>query len=155
MSGAERRTPAAPRPATVDLALALGLWLALAAAMMPLLRVVDPGAWVAGGVGLIGTVLGVGFALRRLRLPAVVVSVVELLVWMAVVTAVFGRGTGLLGIVPTPETFSLVNVLVRTAVDDVTLGAAPLEAGAALSFREQPDRGDDEERQCRSWPPWA
>lgn len=134
MSGAERRTPAAPRPATVDLALALGLWLALAAAMMPLLRVVDPGAWVAGGVGLIGTVLGVGFALRRLRLPAVVVSVVELLVWMAVVTAVFGRGTGLLGIVPTPETFSLVNVLVRTAVDDVTLGAAPLEAGAALSF---------------------
>ena len=134
MSGAERRTPAAPRPARVDLALALGLWLALAAAMMPLLRVVDPGAWVVGGVGLIGTVLGVGFALRRLRLPAVVVSIVELLVWMAVVTAVFGRGTGLLGIVPTPETFSLVNVLVRTAVDDVTLGAAPLEAGAALSF---------------------
>lgn len=134
MSAPERRPPAAPRPASVDLALALGLWLALAAAMMPLLRVVDPGTWVAGGVGLIGVVLGVGFALRRLRLPAIVVSIVELVVWVAVVTAVFGRGTGFLGVVPTPETFSLVNVLVRTAVDDVTLGAAPLEAGAALSF---------------------
>ncbi|MFG6444042.1 DUF3488 and DUF4129 domain-containing transglutaminase family protein [Microbacterium sp. P06] len=130
----EARASGVPRSRTIDLALVIGVWIALFAAMMPLLRVVDAGPWVGGAFALTGAVLAAGYAARCLRLPAILVSVIEIIVWVALVTAAFGRGTGFLWIIPTPETFTLADVLVRSAIEDVALGAAPLEAGPALSF---------------------
>lgn len=130
MSSAEAAT--SRRPA--ELSLTLGVFVALFAAMLPLIRVVAPGWWVLGSVVLSGAILAAGFIGRRFRLPAIAVTLIEAGVWIVLVTVMFLRGTALLGILPTPETVRVVPSFVSTAIDAVVQGSAPLDPGLALSF---------------------
>jgi transglutaminase-like putative cysteine protease len=123
---------ASRRPA--ELSLTLGVFVALFAAMLPLLRVVSPGWWVLGSVVLSGAILAAGFVGRRFRLPAIAVTLIEAGVWIVLLTLMFLRDTALLGIVPTPESIRVVPALFSTAVDAVVLGSAPLDPGVALAF---------------------
>lgn len=122
------------RSRSLDLQSAIGIWICLLASLFPLLRVVENGGWLPGALGIAAAVLASGVIARRFRLPALVVSLIEIAVWLALLTAAFGRATALLWIIPTPDTFSLAKALVEAAVEDVALGAAPLSAGVALTF---------------------
>ncbi len=117
-----------------DLALALGVFAALAAAILPLLRVIEPEGWLAAALAVSAVVLGSGVAARWFRLPGVAVALIEAAVWVLALTALFGRSSALLWIIPLPETFELVPVLVTAGSEEIMLGAAPLEAGTPLSF---------------------
>jgi transglutaminase-like putative cysteine protease len=134
MSSGEPRAAKPSRTRRTDLALAAGVLVALVAAMLPLLRVVSSGPWLTGAVAVAAVVLGAGFAVRWFRGPGIVVSLVEIVVWAALLTAAFGRDTALLWVIPTFDTFSLGSLLLQSASEDIALGAAPLDAGPALSF---------------------
>lgn len=117
-----------------ELILAIGVFVALMAALLPLLKVVDPSAWVAGAVFVPLAVLAAGCAARWYRLPAVAVSLIEAGVWVVLITLVFLRDTALVGIIPTLASIQEVPALVRQAVDEIIVGAAPLTASPALAF---------------------
>lgn len=129
-----RRAAAEPGRRRTDALLAAGSFVAVIAATMPILRVIENGPWFAGAVAMAAAVLGAGYGARWLRLPGVAVALVELAVWALALTAVFGRATALLWVVPTPDTFALVPVLVSGGADEIMLGAAPLTAGPPLTF---------------------
>ncbi|WP_214466311.1 transglutaminase family protein [Microbacterium flavescens] len=114
--------------------LTLVLLTALLAALLPVMGVVKPGGWLLGSVVIATLVLAAGYGARRLRLPAVAVSLIEAGVWVAMMTAVFLRDTALLWIIPTPETIRAVPPLVDDAMDEIILGAAPLEDSIPLAF---------------------
>ncbi|MFB8145506.1 transglutaminaseTgpA domain-containing protein [Microbacterium sp. NPDC056003] len=114
--------------------LTLSLLVALLAALMPVIGVVKPGGWLLGSVVIATLVLTAGYGARRLRLPAVAVSLIEAGVWVAMMTAVFLRDTALLWVIPTPETIRAVPPLFDDAMDEIILGAAPLEDTAPLAF---------------------
>ncbi|MBN9170354.1 MAG: transglutaminase domain-containing protein, partial [Microbacterium sp.] len=117
-----------------ELILAIGVFVALMAALLPLLKVVDPSAWVAGAVFVPLAVLAAGCGARWYRLPAVAVSLIEAGVWVVLITLVFLRDTALVGIIPTLASIEVVPALVRQAVDEIIVGAAPLTASPALAF---------------------
>ncbi|TQJ31340.1 DUF3488 and transglutaminase-like domain-containing protein [Microbacterium sp. SLBN-146] len=117
-----------------DLLVTLAVLGALLAALLPVLPMVRPGPWLLGTVMLAGILLGAGFAARRRGLPAVAVSLIEAVLWVVFLTFVFFRDSALLWVVPSFETFREVPALFQTALDEITVGAAPLEATPALSF---------------------
>ncbi|MDY0910732.1 DUF3488 and transglutaminase-like domain-containing protein [Microbacterium sp. CFBP9034] len=114
--------------------LTIAILAALLAALIPVLRVVEPGGWLLGSVVIATLVLVAGFFARRYRLPAVAVSLIEAGVWVAVMTAVFLRDTALLWIIPTPATVRAVPALVDDAMSAIVYGAAPLEPSPELAF---------------------
>lgn len=128
--------PSDDRPARRggEIALTIALFATLVAALLPVVRVAQPGAWLLGAVLLAALVLGAGFIARRFRLPAVAVSLIEASVWVAFMTAVFLSETALLWLVPTPETVRELPVIFGQAIEEISLGAAPLDETAALSF---------------------
>jgi transglutaminase-like putative cysteine protease len=107
----------------------LGVWTAL----LPLLKVISPGAWLAGVFLVPVLLLAVGFWARWRRLPTAAVVGVQLATWYVVVMLVFLRNTAVLGLVPTAATVDRVGVLVGGAMDQVRLGTAPLTPTVALS----------------------
>lgn len=117
-----------------DLALTIGVYLAILAAIFPLARVVRPGVWSLGVVLLPALLLAIGYAARRFRVAAAAVSLIEAAVWALVVTTVFLGGSAFLGFLPMPATFGAAADLVREAMDHIITGAAPLEAGVPLTF---------------------
>ena len=125
------RTPRRRRDATL---LTIGLFAAIAAAMLPVFSVIAPGAWVAGAVLIAGGSLGAGLVVRLSRLPALVASVAEIVVWIVLLTAVFGRSTALLGIIPTPSTFASVPGLIAQASAEIRDGVAPVPPDEGLAF---------------------
>jgi transglutaminase-like putative cysteine protease len=114
--------------------LTVGVLVALLASLMPLLRVVTPGAWLLGTVVMITALLVAGFAARRLRLPAVAVSLIEALLWVAFMSVVFLRDDSLFGVIPTVDSVQLVPRLLDAAMEDIVEGVAPMQATAALGF---------------------
>lgn len=130
-SEAPRARQARPRG---ELRLTIALWLAILAVIVPLLRVVAAGPWLIGVTLLPGAVLATGFALRRLRVPAIGVTLVELAVWTAVVTAAFLPGASFLGVIPTGAVVETVPLLVQTASNEILVGVAPLDATLPVSF---------------------
>ncbi|MDX2376877.1 DUF3488 and transglutaminase-like domain-containing protein [Microbacterium sp. LRZ72] len=112
---------------------AVGL-VAVIAAMLPLLRVVTPGAWTAGALGLVAAVFAVGAGARLLRWRAWAVSATEAGVWVVGMTAMFGGSTALFGIIPTLETARAVPLLIDAALGQIRDGSAPLAAGAPLAL---------------------
>lgn len=114
--------------------LTLALLAALLAALMPVVRVVKPGGWLLGSVVIATLVLGAGYVARRFRLPAVAVSLIEAGVWVAVMTIVFLRDTALLWIIPTTDTIRAVPLLLDDAIDEIILGAAPIDDSFSLAF---------------------
>jgi transglutaminase-like putative cysteine protease len=127
------RTALAARRRT-DLLLAGGVLVALIGAILPLLHVIESGAWVPGSVGLAAAVLATGVIARRFRLPGVAVALLEAAVWVLALTALFARSTALVWIIPTPETFGMVPVLISGAIDQIVMGAAPLDPATPLTF---------------------
>lgn len=117
-----------------DALLAGGVFAALVGASLPLLRVIESGGWVPGALFLAAAVLATGVVARWFRFPGVAVAVLEAVVWILLLTALFGRSTALVWVIPTPDTFAMVPALVTAGVDEIVLGAAPLEAGMPLSF---------------------
>lgn len=137
MSLAETR---AGRPATArplrrgDRRLSIMLWLGLCAAIAPLLGVVSPGPWLLGALAMSAGLLAVGATMRRLRVPAVGVTLAEVVVWAGAVTAVFFARDAFLGLIPTPDVVDAVTTAIQQASAEILLGVAPMEASAALSF---------------------
>lgn len=125
------RSPRRRRDATL---LSIGLFVALAAAMLPAFSVIAPGSWVAGAAGLSAAVLAAGLGVRLARLPALAASLVEVVVWVVLLTAMFGRPTALLGLIPTPATVASVPGLLDAAAEEIRVGVAPVSAATGLSF---------------------
>lgn len=128
---AREGAPARPRG---ELRLTLALWFALLATVVPLLHVVAPGGWLLGAALLPAILLGIGFGLRRLRVPAVGVTLIELAVWLGVITATFLPKDAVLGIIPPGSAIVTVPQLVQSASNQILLGVAPLEPTLGLSF---------------------
>jgi transglutaminase-like putative cysteine protease len=114
--------------------LTVGLFAAIASAMLPVFSVIAPGPWVAGAVFVTAAVLGSGLLVRVVRLSAVLASIVEVAVGIVLLTAIFGRSTALLGVIPTPATFGSVPDLLAAATEEIRTGIAPVEAETGLSF---------------------
>ncbi|WP_341997624.1 DUF3488 and transglutaminase-like domain-containing protein [Microbacterium sp. LWH7-1.2] len=107
---------------------------ALLAALLPVVRVVEPGWWLVAALALSAMVLAAGYAARLYRLPAVAVTLIEVAVWVMFMTLVFLRDTALLWVIPTLDTFRAVPLLVEAAMEEITVGAAPLEPTLSLAF---------------------
>ncbi len=120
-----------PRP---SIGLALAVLVAVSTALLPLVRVVEPGGWIVGSFAIIVLVLATGYTARRFGLPPLAVSLIGIGVWAVAITAVFARGSALLGVIPMPTTFRDVPLLIDAAMTQVRDGAAPLIAGTPLSF---------------------
>ncbi len=134
MSGADvtvLRTPRRRRDASL---LTAGLFAAIAAALLPVFSVIAPGPWVAGAVLVTAGVLGAGLLVRLARLPAVLASVAEIVVGVALLTAIFGRTTSLLLVIPTPGTFATVPRLLDAAAKEIRVGVAPVPPETGLAF---------------------
>ncbi len=116
-----------------DVRLAVVLLLAVVAAILPLLRVVAAGPWLAVALAIAVAVLGTGVALRRLRAPAVVVTLAEVAVGGALVTAIFFGDTALLLVIPSPGTIAELPAIVAGAADQIITGVAPLTAERPLA----------------------
>ena len=134
MSPERVRDAASARPSRADLLVVVAVFAALMAALLPVLPVVAAGAWVGGAVLLSALVLTAGHLARRRRLPAVAVSLIEAALWVVFMTGVFLRDTAIVWIIPSPQTVREVPGVLDTAFREITLGAAPLDATAALSF---------------------
>jgi transglutaminase-like putative cysteine protease len=117
-----------------DRRLTVALWLGLCAAVVPLVSVVVPGAWMLGVLLITGGLLAVGSVLRRLRVPAVGVTVAELAIWVGAVTAAFFADEALFAVIPTPAVFEAVPLAVQQASAEILLGVAPLPPTTAISF---------------------
>ncbi|MDE0546034.1 DUF3488 and transglutaminase-like domain-containing protein [Microbacterium sp. C7(2022)] len=113
--------------------LTLAVYLTLLAAIFPVVRVVKPGAWLWGSIVLAALILAAGYGARRLRLRAVAVSLIEAGVWLVFMTGVFFSSSALLWVFPTPATVREVPPVIEQAVDEIVLGAAPLDPTAALA----------------------
>lgn len=107
---------------------------ALLAALLPVARVIESGVWLVGALVLSVLILAAGYNARRFRLPAIAVTLIEAAVWVIFMTVVFFRDTALLWVVPTLDSVRTVPLLLDTAMEEITLGAAPLEATTALTF---------------------
>lgn len=117
-----------------DRRVSIVLWIGMCAAIAPLVTVVSPGPWLLGALLMAGGLLAVGALMRRLRVPAVGVTVAELAVWVGAVTAVFFSREAFLGIVPTPEVIDAIAAAIPQASAEILLGVAPMESSPALSF---------------------
>ena len=96
---AERR---GRRPGLITLGLAaLGT---LIAALIPVLRVVEMGAWFLGAATLATGILGAGVLVRRTGIAPAWASLVGAVVWVLFLTGVFLGDTALLWVIPTPAT---------------------------------------------------
>src|SRR4051794_30628464 len=129
---------AEPAERTVRRGAEMGLTVAvlatIVAALLPVLHVARPGAWLVGAVALAAFILAAGFVARRFHLPAIAVTLIEAAVWALFMTAVFVNSAALLWIIPTPETVRSVPAIVERAMEEISLGAAPLDGTRPLSF---------------------
>lgn len=114
--------------------LTLAILGALLAALLPVVRVVEPGWWLVAALLLSALVLAAGYAARHYRLPAIAVTLIEAAVWIVFMTFVFLRDTAILWVIPTLDTVRSVPVLVETAMEEITVGAAPLPSTLSVTF---------------------
>ncbi|TDL45141.1 DUF3488 and transglutaminase-like domain-containing protein [Microbacterium oleivorans] len=110
------------------------LLLALVASLVPLFTVVSGGAWAALAFVLAAVLLGAGYLLRRLRVSAVLVTLILAAVWTAIMTAVFFSDVAWLFVVPSGEAFARMPRLIEIASNDIAVGVAPIDASASLTF---------------------
>jgi len=117
-----------------ELRLALALWLGILSTLVPLTRVVQSGSWLWGAIALPFALLALGYGLRRLRLPVIVVTIIELAAWTGTVTAVFFPANALLGVIPTGGVVEALPRMITTASALITDGVAPLAPTRPLVF---------------------
>lgn len=134
MSASDTSSPS-PARRRRDLALlSLGVYAGIVAALLPVFSVIAPGAWTVGALAVTAAVLLSGLAVRVLRLNALVATVIELGVGVILLTAIFGRSTALLGVIPGPATFASVPSLFAAASEEIRLGVAPVVPATGLAF---------------------
>lgn len=114
--------------------LSLGVFAGIAAALLPVFSVIAPGAWAIEALSGAALMLLCGLAVRLSRAPALVATVVELVVGVVFLTALFGRSTALLGVIPTPATLASVPALFAGASEEIRLGIAPVAPATGLAF---------------------
>lgn len=114
--------------------LSLGVFAGIAAALLPVFSVIAPGAWAIEALSGAALMLLCGLAVRLSRAPALVATVVELVVGVVFLTAIFGRSTALLGVIPTPTTLASVPALFAGASEELRLGIAPVAPATGLAF---------------------
>ena len=114
--------------------LTLALWIGLLMTLVPLTRVVAPGSWIPGAAALSAALLALGFLLRRLRVPAVGVTLSLLAAWTAVITGAFFSADALFAVIPTGAVFGEAARLVEVASAEIFVGVAPLPVSPALAF---------------------
>ena len=119
---------------SADGRLTIGLFVALVATMVPLVRVIESGPWTLSAVVLAAAVLAAGYAARWLFRSALAATLIELAVWTGVVTAMFFGATSLAAVVPTGASLREVPALSAAAAEHIQLGVAPLTADRPLSF---------------------
>ncbi|WP_292710173.1 DUF3488 and transglutaminase-like domain-containing protein [Microbacterium sp. 67-17] len=117
-----------------DALLTVGVMIGIVAALLPVTRVIAPGAWIWGALALSAATMATGFLLRRTRMSAVGISAVELALTIGVVTVVFLRETALWGIIPVFGSVDQAAGLVVTASEEIFYSAAPMVPTPALSF---------------------
>lgn len=117
-----------------ELRLAVALWLGILSTLVPLTRVVQSGSWLWGAIALPFALLALGYGLRRLRLPVIVVTIIELAAWTGAVTAVFFPANALLGVIPTGGIVEALPRMITTASALITDGVAPLTPTQPLVF---------------------
>jgi len=122
------------RSGRADALLTVGVMIGIIAALLPVTRVVSPGAWVWGTLGLSAAIMVTGFLLRRTRMSAIGISAIELALTIGVVTVVFLRDTALWGVLPVFASVDQAANLVVTASEDIFYSAAPMVPTPALSF---------------------
>lgn len=142
-----RATPARPAPAWhrehedengVLAPAALAVAAALVA-MWPYTSVIEPGAWsftvlaVITAVGVTGALLRTWLRRRAEWLRDLTTFAVQLAVAVAVLTRLVAGDSAILGIIPTPTTFSVFRTLAAAAWEEIAFGAAPLAATAGLA----------------------
>ncbi|MDR6970217.1 DUF3488 and transglutaminase-like domain-containing protein [Leifsonia shinshuensis] len=98
--------------------------LALSYALVGLIQ--GPGWWFAL-VGTAAAVLATGAGLRSLGVPRGVVPVLLVVESAAIMTIAFGRGTGLLGLIPTPATVSAWSQSLQQAMLSIYQQGTPAE----------------------------
>ncbi|GAA3760734.1 DUF3488 and transglutaminase-like domain-containing protein [Microbacterium kribbense] len=121
-------------PRTAPVALTVGVWVGLLAAMLPLLSVIVPGGWIAGVVIVTAAVLGAGLVARWYRFPAYAIALIETAVWIMLITVIFLREAAIVFIIPTLRAFGATPDMVGTALHEIQIGVSPLAASTALSF---------------------
>lgn len=114
--------------------LTFSIFAALLAALLPVVRVIDSGWWLLAALLLAALILGAGYTARLYRLPAVAVTLIEATLWAVFLTLVFLRDSALLWVIPTLDTIRSVPLLVEAAMEEIRLGAAPLEGSLPLAF---------------------
>ncbi|MCC4250283.1 MULTISPECIES: transglutaminase TgpA family protein [Microbacterium] len=132
---APERAESRPARRRRDLALlSVGIFAGVVAALVPVFSVIAAGPWTAGAYAAAAAVLVSGLMVRFLRLPAVVATVVELVVVVVLLTVMFGRSTALLGLIPTPTTIASVPGLFAAASEEIRVGVAPVVPASGLAF---------------------
>ncbi|MGQ4384184.1 transglutaminase TgpA family protein [Streptomyces sp. SAS_270] len=102
-----------------------------ACALLPL---VDPATWILQAAFLLAVQTGVGALTRRVPLARPLTVAVQALVTLMLLTLVFARQQAIAGIVPGPEAFHRLGMLLQAGTDDVGRFAipAPLSEGIRL-----------------------
>lgn len=134
MSRAENTTTRPTRRFRDTALLSLGILAGVVAALLPVFSVIAPGTWTVGALTATAAVLASGLAMRYFALPAFAATVLEIVVGVVLLTAMFGRPTALLGVIPTPATIASVPGLFAAASEEIRLGVAPVVPGTGLSF---------------------
>ncbi|MBZ4487977.1 DUF3488 and transglutaminase-like domain-containing protein [Microbacterium sp. cx-55] len=126
------RPERARRGGTVTLA--LGVLVALFATTLPVLRVVSPGTWTVGAFALAAAILAIGALLRRIRTPAIGVTIVQLVIWVVALTAGFFRAGAWFFVVPSPNTIRAVGDAIAATGQEISVGVAPLVPSPSMEF---------------------
>ncbi|WP_434810008.1 transglutaminaseTgpA domain-containing protein [Microbacterium sp. bgisy189] len=113
--------------------LAIGLFAALAAAIVPLTGVIEVAGWLWQSVFVAGGLLAAGWVARRLRVPTAAVTIIELALWVVAITFMYFRDTAWFGLVPTVDTLREVPTMVEVATTQIIMGTAPLEPTAPMT----------------------
>lgn len=117
-----------------DLRLALAAFALLATGGLGFGRVLAALDWWFVTNLVIAVVLGTAVLLRRTRLPAALVWLGTLLVWLLTITLFFGSATAIVGIIPTPSTFDAFARLRDAGFQTFHDGSAPLDTDAGVVF---------------------
>lgn len=117
-----------------DAALTVAALLLVLVAISGLGPLVQGGAWWAIAASVAAATMLAGLGLRAARVPNAIVPLLEVLVVLAMLTLYFGAGTGILGILPSLDTFTIFGELANAAGRSVQQQAAPAIAVPGLLY---------------------
>ncbi|MGX5696192.1 transglutaminase family protein [Agromyces soli] len=116
------------------LALSAASFLLVVVATMALGPLLEGSGWWWLCAAVAAAVLFGGAGIRALRAPASLVPVLEFVVLLATLTLFFGGTTGLLLVVPTPDTFAVFGTLLDGAARTIQQQAVPAVVVPPLAF---------------------